>query len=684
MRYLLYSFLCATATLFTEEGMWPFNQIPRDQIAAKYGITLTSEWIERVQKASLRVNLGGSASFISPQGLLITNHHVGSRAIYNLSTEQKDLLIHGFYATSLQEELPCPNLYVDQLLTIEDVTEEILAYIHNESSSEAQELAKVAVCARIKERAQRDTGLQPEIISLYQGARYHLYLYRRYTDVRLVMAPEKSIAFFGGDLDNFEYPRYDLDVAFFRVYDQGKPLSSPHFLPWSAAGPKEQEPLFVAGHPGRTRRLFTAAHLSFLTTTELPLLLHALQTRAQCLRLFSNKSPEHQRIAMQDLFQVENSLKVYLNVSQGLSPQWGGWRENPVIQTKRSEEMALFRSVNPAPWYALARMVEEAKSYYATYMVLEGALSSYSLPYQWAKYLVRSAKELSRPSSERLKEYSDTELPALELSLFSTEPVYPELEETKMADSLRRLSHILGAQHPMTTLALAHQTPQQRARQLLQTTSLWDPEIRRQLYQNPEQIALSQDPLILLVKALDPYARAIRQRKETHFDHIATESYQEIAQARFHLYGDSLYPDATFSLRLACGVMQGYEQQGKQFPIYTNLQGAFQQSQQHEDQDPYQLPTSWRQRQSFLNLPTPFNFISTHDIIGGNSGSPVINANGEFVGLIFDGNRASILWDYHFDDTHGRAISVHAQAILEALTHIYQTERLLQEIQLPK
>ncbi len=675
MRCLLFS-LIALTPLAAEEGMWPLNQIPQETIENTYGIQLTPAWIEHVQKASLRVSLGGSASFVSSTGLFITNHHVGARAIYNLSTDGNDLLTNGFYAKTPNEELPCPNCYVDQLISMEDVTGDIQAKIHIEDSIEMQEQAKSRAILDIQQQAQERTGLQPEVVSLYQGARYTLYLYRRYTDIRLVMAPEKAIAFFGGDPENFEYPRYALDMAFFRVYDQGHPLHSPDFFTWSTDGPKEGGPLFVSGNPGKTRRMFTAAHLSFLDSIELPLRLYTLQQRKKTLNTFSQISPEQKRIALQDLFQIENSLKVVENVQQGLASRLWGWKKSPILQAKEIEEQKLFTQVSPQPWQNLAHALQQAKNYYPAYMILEGSLSNYSLPYQWAKCFVRLARELPLPQSERLKEFGETELPALSRFLLSPEPVYPNLEEAKMADSFRHVKKILGRTHPVTQIVFADHSATERAHELIQATKLFSLAFRQELYLHPETIDTTQDPLLQLARALDPYARKLRIQKETELDHVANESYTKIAQTLFQLYGDHIYPDATFTLRLSFGSMRGY---GQIAPT-TQLQGAFQSAQTHRNQEPYQLPNSWIARKSFLDLATPFNFISTNDIIGGNSGSPVINAQGEFVGLIFDGNQESILWDYRFDDRQGRAISVHSQAILQVLEKVYQAEALVEEI----
>ena len=415
-KTLLASCLLASSWLTAEEGMWPFNNIPVDTIEENYGVKLEQPWIDHVQRSCLRISLGGSGSFVSPQGLLLTNHHVGKQAIYNLSTEDRDLMGQGFLARSFDEELQCPNMYVDQLLSIQDVTDIVNQSLNQEMSSAEKEKERKSAIRMIKEEAQKRTGLQPEVISLYHGARYHLYLYKRYTDVRLVMAPEQDIAFFGGDADNFEYPRYDLDMCFFRVYEEGQPLETSDYLTWSDGGPKPLEPLFVAGHPGRTERMLSSAHLKFLNEVDYALRLDWLKTRQKDFEAFSSQSAENRRIAAADLFSFENALKVYRNLCSGLS-------DSTLIQDKEAYEQELYDINGNEPWAKLELALDKARAYYPTYMVLE-ASSAYSGLYLWAKHLVRLAAESQKPNEERLPEYIDSELPTLKLDLLSEEPTY--------------------------------------------------------------------------------------------------------------------------------------------------------------------------------------------------------------------------------------------------------------------
>ncbi|MDR3623577.1 MAG: S46 family peptidase [Chlamydiales bacterium] len=660
---------------FADEGMWPFDKVPTKQIEEKYHVQLDDIWLKHLQHSSLRVSLGGSASFISPKGLIITNHHVGSQAVHNLSSENQNFLQNGFYASSDEKELKCPNMYVDELIFIRDITAEVNSKlaIHLSSSNRAEE--KKAILARIVEQAQKETGLLPEVVSLYQGAQHHLYFYKRYSDIRLVMAPEKSIAYFGGNEDNFEFPRYCLDICFFRAYEDNKPASTPSYLKWNSQGPKQNEVLFISGHPGRTDRMRTSAHLEFMKTEELSLLLDLIYDRINALSSFGKTSDENRRIAGHALFSYFNSQKVLSSVYKDLENM-------SIINNKKQFEMD-FTKCNKElqePWNQLKIALDNAKTYYAEYFILEGPGSRYSKLYTWAKNIVRSNDEKSKPNDQRLEEYTDSELPALELALFSEEPFYPSLDRVLLADSLSRLIKILGPNHPVVLIALNGKSIDARVEELFNETKLADIEYRKTLYNNKEQIENSQDPFILLAKALDPYSRKIREKKEDELDAIQSDSYEKIAALLFETYGESLYPDATFTLRLSIGKMKGYKQDGRDIPPETLIQGAYTLSKEYNNKEPYNLPQSWIIHENSIDKQTPFNFVSTNDIIGGNSGSPVVNANGEFVGIVFDGNRQSTLWDIEFTEEQGRAISVDSAAITAALKNIYQVHTLVDEI----
>lgn len=675
----IFAFLIAVTVIiqgFSDEGMWPLNQIPQKQIYESYGESLDEEWATHAQLSCLRVSFGGSASFVSPNGLVMTNHHVGSKAIYDFSTEENDLIKEGFYAENLRSELKCPNAYMDQLISIRDVTEEVNAQIDSEMSLEKREEARKGVIAKIKEKAHKETDLQPEVVTLYQGARYHLYLYKRFTDIRLVMAPEESIAFFGGDIENFEFPSHDLDVAFFRIYENGQPLQNKDYFRWSVSGPKLGEPLFVLGHPGRTERLFTKDHLYFYRDYAFPFLLEFIQGRIQCLDSFAKKSEENARVAAQDKSRYSNALKAYSALAKGLNGEI-------IIPNKSESEATILSKLSEEeqrPWKNLSNSLEHAKSYFAEHFYLEGRASNFSKMFTFARHLLRYAEERSKPNELRLKEYIDSELPTLELSLLTVEPIYIDFERELLSHGLSRFVEILGENHPATQAALEGKSVEDKVDELINGTRLFDLGYRRELFQNPENLVSCNDSLICLARSLDPFARELREKMTYGLDASKSENYAKIAGVLFEHFGESMYPDATFTLRLSVGEMMGYHEETGYISPSTTLGGAYHKAIKNHHQAPYALPTSWQTRQGFVNEDTPFNFASTHDIIGGNSGSPVINAQREIVGLIFDGNMQSLTWDFEFDQKQGRAVSVHSEAILHALEHIYNAEALANEI----
>lgn len=672
--FLLFLFACFSQfAMNADEGMWPLNMVPQKQIEKTYGVKLSPDWIEHVQRSSLRLSTGGSSAFVSPHGLVMTNHHVGSKAIYNLSTESQDLLKNGFYAASIEHELKCSNLYADQLISIQDVTDVIKQSFSADLSLVEREKARKEAINQLSKKVREQTGFEPQVVSLYQGARYHLYLYKRYTDIRLVMAPEKAIAFFGGDAENFEYPRHCLDVCFFRIYENNQPLVTKDFFTWNRSGPKVEEPLFVVGHPGGTDRKLTSGHLAHYKDHGFPFIKRLIEEKVECLQRFSQQSEENARIASQDLFSLQNSLKVYKAKVSGL-------QTTSIIKNRIAFEQKLFSDDEKEPLDRLQASFSELNKYYMALQVLEGAGSRHSKLFIWAKQLVRLSDELQKPNEKRLKEYSDTQMPLLELSLLSQEPVYLELERVMLADGLTRFEKVLGQEHDAVKAAFGSKSVEEIVSGLVAGTQLQDLQFRKTLYQNPQLVKTSEDPFIKLARALDPYSRAIRERYENEHESQEKESYTKIMDKIFERYGESLYPDATFTLRLSVGKMASYEECGNKIAVHTSFASLFESSKAHEGQDPYLLPKSWRERKECLNMATPFNFISTNDIIGGNSGSPVLNKDAEVVGLIFDGNKQAFFWNFEYEDLHGRAVSVHAQAILEALSKIYGADSLVTEI----
>lgn len=680
---VLFALSILPAVVVADEGMWPLNALPLDELRSRYQFEPSPEWIERVQKSCVRISSGGSGSFVSPHGLVMTNHHVGSDAIADLSTSERDLMRDGFYAKTLAEELRCPHLELFQLMSIRDVTAEVEGAVRPEMPPAEAQAARRRQMSAIEQAAKAESGLHPEIVTLYHGARYHLYQYKKYDDVRLVMAPEQGIAFFGGDLDNFEYPRYDLDCCFLRAYEGGQPAKTTPHLSWSASGAAEGELVFIAGHPARTRRMYTMDHLAFLRDVDLPLTLASYNQREVALQQFVAEGDEHHRTGMEDLFSIQNGRKALGGIYQGLL--------NPeILQRKSAREAALRQFVTSDPqrqaqygsaWQELSTALKGIESTYPAYYLMESRRASLCRLFTIARHLVRAAAERPKPDGDRLEEYRDAELSSLEAALFSTAPIHDDLEQLRMADGLTRVARLLGADHPAAVQMLGGRAPADRAAELLSGTKLRDVDYRRQLYQGgAAAIEHCDDPMIRFARMLDPLARELRKAYEDQLESIQTQAYGRIARAAFAMHGERIYPDATYTLRLSIGTVRGYRALGADVPPMTKLAGAYQHAEAHHHKPPFQLPQRWIDRKEALDLNTPFNFVSTNDIIGGNSGSPVFNRNAEVVGLVFDGNIYSLIWDIEFDEQQARAVSVHSQAMIEALRKLYDAGTLADEL----
>jgi hypothetical protein len=679
---LLFALFAAplTAAVAADEGMWLFNAPPLDEIEAEYGFRPSPEWLEHVQKSAVRFSTGGSGSIVSADGLVMTNHHVAAEVLAQLSTAERDLLDQGFLARSPGEELSCPDLELLVLWTIEDLTAAVNADVTAEMDEAAAGAARRAAISTLEQEHGERSGLHCEMVTLYQGARYHLYGYRRYTDVRLVFAPEKEAAFFGGDPDNFEYPRYCLDVTFFRIYEDGAPLQPEHYLRWSADGVGADELVFVAGHPGSTERLNTVAHLEFFRDVRYPKTLARLWRREVQLQNFSARSEEWRRIAEDDLFGIQNSRKALTGRLEGLNdPAIMG----PKLAAER--QLQAFVWSNPElsarlgdAWTQVAAAQEVASELYD----LGGALGGGgSRLYLIARNLVRAASERPKPSSERLREYSESALPRLEQELFSPAPIYADLEVDNVRSWLLAVCETLGGGHALTQRLLAGQSPSARAEQLVRGSALLDPAARRALWDGGlEAITASQDPLIVLARDLDADSRALRKRLEDEVDSVQRAAYAKIAEAQFAKHGTSVYPDATFTLRLSHGRVAGYTQDGAEVPPFCTIGGKFERSRARDGQPPFDLPESWIAAEGRLDKSVPYNFVSTNDIIGGNSGSPVIDAEGEVVGLIFDGNVQSLVGAMAYSEAQARAVSVDSRGIVEALRAVYAADELLVEL----
>ena len=680
---------CLAGIAAADEGMWLFNVPPTAQLKAKYGFDLTKSWLQHTQLSSVRFNNGGSGSFVSPDGLTFTNHHVGSECIQQLSTDGKDYFKTGFYAKTEAEEAKCPDLELNVLENIEDVTSKVNAAVKPGMSVADQGQAQRAAMSTIEQQCATETKLRCDVTTLYSGAMYHLYKYKKYTDVRLVFAPEFDAAFFGGDPDNFEYPRYDLDVCFFRVYDNDKPAHLDNYLKWSTVGVKDGDLIFVSGNPGSTGRLNTMAQLEFLRDTGYPLVLGRLARRDELLKKFSSESNENDKIAHDDLFSVENSLKAIRGYNSGLT-------DKTIMAKKSAEESKMRQAIASGaakktefgdPWTEIAEAMDTEKQIYLplTYFERRGGFSGDLAGF--ARILVRAAEERPKPNGDRLREYRDSALPSLEQDLFSTAPIYKSLERTELADSLAEMKEKMP-DNATVNRALDGKMPAELAQYLIDNTKLDDVAVRKQLYEGGKPaVDASGDPLIKLMQEIEPQARAVRKQYDDEIDSVVRQDGAAIAKIRFATEGTASYPDATFTLRLSYGVIRGYTENGEgttpkgtRLPYFTTFRGAFQHAADHGNKDPYKLADRWTAAKSKIKLDTPLNAVETADIIGGNSGSPVINRAGELVGIIFDGNIQSLPWNFVYDDSIGRSIHVDARGILEALRDIYGANSLADEL----
>ena len=664
-----------------DEGMWLFNDPPRALLQKRYDFAITDAWLQHVQKSSVRFNSGGSGSFVSADGLIMSNHHVGADTLQKLSDKEHDLLRLGFHARTLAEEKPAKDLELNVLMNIEDVTSRVNGAIKTGLSDEAAFAARRAIIAEIEKESQDKTGLRSDVDTLYQGGLYHLYRFKRYTDVRLVFAPEQQIAFFGGDPDNFEYPRYDLDICFFRAYENGQPAKVDHYFKWSEKGAGENELVFVSGHPGRTSRLLTVAELEYLRDYRLPNRLSHLYRLDVLLTAYSGRSRENARRAKDDLFGVQNSRKAF-------NGELAGLLDPAVMGKKAADEKALHAAVAARPglqeiasvWDRIAVAQQVIRDHARAYNLLEGGAAFNSEWFGIARTLLRAAAEKPKPNGERLQEFSESGRESLELQLFSEKPIYEDLEELQLSDSLTYLAEEMGATNALVRQILAGQSPRERAARLIKGTQVNDVGFRKKLYEGGSAaVNGAHDPMIELARLVDSEARAVRKVVETQGE-AKKQAHAKIAAARFALEGTSRYPDATFTLRLAFGTVLGYEERGKHVPPKTTFAGLYERAAEQEYRPPFDLPKTWLDRKSRVDPKTPLNFVSTADIIGGNSGSPVINRQGELVGIIFDGNLQSLVLDFSYTDEQARAVSVDSRGIIEALQNVYQAKVLAKEL----
>jgi len=682
-----------------DEGMWLPNDPPRELLKKNHQFDLTDEFVAKAMKASVRFS-GSSGGFVSPNGLVVTNHHVGSDAIQKLSTKDRDLMRDGFYARTGAAELKCPDLELNVLQSIEDVTAKVNAAVKPEMKPADAAIARRAVMSGIEKESFDKTGLRSDVVTLYQGGLYHLYRSKKYTDVRLVFCPEAGIASFGGDVDNFEYPRHALDVAFFRAYENDAPAKTPDFFKWSSTGPADNDLVLVTGHPGTTNRLETLAKLKHRRDSTLPYTLARLRALEAALIQYSEQSPEQRRQAANDLHRVANSRKAFSGQLQGLLDPRIIEQKNatefqvmlPSLQLMSPSRHDPHEEQLPTPWAMIRQAQKALRTFEKDHLLLERGDAFYTDLFAIARHLVRMAEELPKANSDRLREYRDSNLDSLKQQLLSPAPLYPDLERAKLRTSLTFLAESLGGEHPVVVkvlgggkapegIARIGKNPADRAAELIAGTKLFDMAARKALLDGgAKAVAESTDSLIVLARSIDPEARTLRKRYEDEVEEPERQAYAGIAKLRFDALGKTIAPDATNTLRIAFGVVKGYEVDGKKLPFHTTFGSAFEKSAALGKKEPFDLPPRWESGQSKVDANTPFDFASTADTIGGNSGSPVLNRKGELVGVNFDRNRHGLVRNFVYTEVQARHIAVHSRAVLEVLSKLYDAGGLVKEL----
>jgi len=662
------------------EGMWTLDNLPRTQLKTQYQFEPSEAWIQKVMRSTVRVGRGCSGSFISAHGLVLTNHHCLRRCIQALSSNSRNLITDGFLARTMDKEMACPDLELDQLDQVTDVTDIVKAATAGKDASSFAD-AYSAIAGKVTENCMidsREYSARCDVVTLYHGGRYYLHRYHLYQDVRLVWAPEFATALFGGDPDNFNFPRYNLDASVLRVYENGKPIDTADFFKIKEQGVSENDVTFVTGYPGTTQRELTNAQLIVMRDVRLIRQLILLSDLRGTLSQYGKSGSEAERIAFNDLMTTENQLKAFHGRLTALQSE-------SLLNAHMARELRLQKYVNEHSelafaknaWQEIANAEQLYRSIGNEYYFIEQERGLQSTYFSFAKALVRAQAERSKPDAERLPEFTKAAMPNVEQNLLTTAPIYPALERIKLTWSLIKLREWLGADHPVVKKILGNESPEVLAARLIRTTRLGDLNVRRRLWNKPDLIRESNDPFIKLALAIEPDSRAIRQQFDNQIESVERRAGQAIAEARFAMSGTNTYPDATFSLRLSFGEVKGWLEGGKPISPFTDIAGAFQ---RHTGSQPYALPKSWLVAKSQLQMELPFNFVTTNDIIGGNSGSPIINRDAELVGLAFDGNIHSLGGAYGFDEAVNRTVALHPAALVEGLKKIYHAEELLKEL----
>ena len=682
-RFIWLALLAVSSVALADEGMWTIDNFPSQRVADRYSVDINDKWLRSAQLATTRLENGCTGSFASADGLILTNNHCTWSCIRNLSSADRNLSDEGFMAETRDEELQCPGQQVSVLVDFDNVTADVAEAIRGLDDTAANEARKATLTDLESECEATSAGnLRCEAVSLYNGGQYFIYQYKRYDDVRLVFAPELDVAAFGGDPDNFNFPRWCLDMTFLRAYEDGEPASTPNYLEWRQAGPDSGEPVFITGHPGSTDRLLTMAQLRMLRDVTYPSwLLRYSELRGRMLA-WADTSPEASRIVQQRILTLENGIKVRRNLLKAL-------HNDEMLAEKARQEHELRDAVAADPelqdaygqaWDLIGGALAAHRNFYEEHLFIEDAAGLGGDLFNYARTIVRGTAERELPNNERMRAYTDTALPQVEQGLLADRPIDKEYEKLRLAFSLDKMREWLGPDSKYVHLILGNESPQGLAANLVDGSRLDDAAYRETLWKGgADAVAASDDPMIRLALSIDEDARALRKRYEDEVEAPRTRGEEMIADARFRVYGTEAYPDATFTLRVTFGSVEGWQERGQPVDPFTRTNRLFERV---TGQRPFKLPDSWLRAREDLDPSTPFNFVATTDITGGNSGSPIVAADGSLVGLAFDGNIHSIAGNYWFDPSINRTVGVNTAIMLEALEVVYGADHLVEELSL--
>ena len=680
VAFLAVAVACCAPLMHAEEGMWTFDNPPLKQLAAKYNFHPTQEWLDHLRLSSVRLNDGGSGSFVSPDGLVLTNHHVARGQLQKNSTAEHDYLLNGFYASTPDQEMKSPDLEINVLVGMQDVTARVQGAAKGIADDAKALKAREAEVAAITKESKDKTGLRSDVVTFYNGGEYWLYQYKAYTDVRLVFAPEQQAAFFGGDPDNFTYPRYDLDMALFRVYENGKPLRTDNYLKWNVKGAAPGELIFIPGNPGSTSRQDTMAQLLVERDVVEPAVTEYLARRIAAAQAYAGKGQEQARQVGSTIFGLQNSLKVYIGRQEALA-------DKSLIAKKKAEEEDFRKKVAANPewekeyggaWDTIAKAEELVKPEfrYQIYRRTDSRLFGIAMT------LVEYATETKKPDGERMGQFHDANLQSLKFQLLSPAPIETETEKLFMKTALNLGEEKLGKGDVYVQAVLNGGAVDATVDSLVDGTKLGDVAARKALMDGGEAaIAASTDPMIVAARRVDPIVRESQRKIRDTISSVLTPAGEKLGKARFLVYGKDAYPDATFTLRLSYGTVEGYPYNGTIAPPITTFYGLYDRADSFGNKAPFNLTPKEEAAMGKVNLSTPMDFVSTGDIIGGNSGSPVVNREGELVGLIFDGNIESLAGDFVYDGTKNRAVAVHSAGMIEGLRKLYGADQLADELE---